>query len=43
MEQIEKDYKEMGITMRDLKNSYYGKQDEIDHKIYSKQAAQMQQ
>ena len=42
MEQIEKDYKEMGMTMRDLKNSYYDKQDEMDHKIYSKQAAQMQ-
>ena len=42
MEQIEKVYKEMGMTMRDLKNSYYDKQDEMDHKIYSKQAAQMQ-
>ena len=32
MEQIEKDYKEMGITMRDLKISYYDKQDEMDEK-----------
>ena len=39
MEQIEKDYKEMGMTMRDLKISYYDKQDEMDDKIYSKQAA----
>ena len=39
MEQIEKDYKEIGMTMRDLKNSYYDKQDEMDDKIYSKQAA----
>ena len=42
MEQIEKDYKEMGMTMRDLKISYYDKQDEMYDKIYSKQAAQMQ-
>ena len=32
MEQIEKDYKEMGMTMRDLKISYYDKQDEMDEK-----------
>ena len=32
MEQIEKDYKEMGITMRDLKISYYDKQDQMDEK-----------
>ena len=32
MEQIEKDYKEMGITMRDLKISYYEKQDEMEEK-----------
>ena len=32
MEQIEKDYKEMGMTMRDLKISYYDKQDQIDEK-----------
>ena len=43
MEQIEKDYKEMGMTMRDLKISYYDKQDEMDEKIYNKQAAKMQQ
>ena len=42
MEQIEKDYKEIGMTMRDLKNSYYDKQDEMDDKIYSKQAVQQQ-
>ena len=42
MEQIEKDYKEMGMTMRDLKISYYDKQDEMDDKIYSKQAVQQQ-
>ena len=43
MEQIEKDCKEMGMTMRDLKISYYDKQDEMDDKIYRKQAAKMQQ
>ena len=32
MEQIEKDYKEMGMTMRDLKISYYEKQDEMEEK-----------
>ena len=32
MEQIEKDYKEMGMTMRDLKISYYDRQDEIGEK-----------
>jgi len=32
MEQIEKDYKEMGMTMRDLKISYYDKQDQMDEK-----------
>ena len=32
MEQIEKDYKEMGMTMRDLKISYYDKQDQLDEK-----------
>ena len=32
MEQIEKDYKEMGMTMSDLKISYYYKQDEMDEK-----------
>ena len=32
MEQIEKDYKEMGITMKDLKISYYDKQDQMDEK-----------
>ena len=32
MEQIEKDYKEMGMTMRDLKISYYDKQDEMNEK-----------
>ena len=43
MEQIEKDCKEMGMTMRDLKISYYDKQDEMDDKIYRKQASKMQQ
>ena len=33
MEQIEKDYEEMGMTMRDLKISYHDKQDEMDDKI----------
>ena len=42
MEQIEKDYKEMGMTMSDLKNSYYERQAEMDDKICSKQAAQQQ-
>ena len=32
MEQIEKDYKEMGMTIRDLKISYYEKQDEMEEK-----------
>ena len=32
MEQIEKDYKEMRMTMRDLKISYYDKQDQMDEK-----------
>ena len=35
MEQIEKDYKEMGMTMRDLKISYYDKQDEMDEKRFA--------
>jgi hypothetical protein len=42
MEQIEKDYKEMGMTMSDLKNSYYERQAEMDDKICSKKAAQQQ-
>ena len=36
MEQIEKDYKEMGMTMRDLKISYYDKQDEMNEKYLPK-------
>ena len=32
LEQIEKDYKEMGMTMRDLKISYYDKQDKMNEK-----------
>ena len=40
--QIEKDYEEMGMTMKDLTLSYLDKQIEMDDKIYSKQPAQMQ-
>ena len=42
MDQIEKDYEEMGMTMKDLTLSYLDKQIEMDDKIYKKQPAQMQ-
>ena len=42
MDQIEKDYEEMGMTMKDLTLSYLDKQIEMDDKIYKKQPTQMQ-
>ena len=43
MEQIEKDYEEMGMKIKDLTISYLDKQVEMDDKIYSKQPTQIQQ
>ena len=43
IEQIEKDFEEMGMTIKELTISYLDKQIEMDDKIYNKQPAQMQQ
>ena len=43
MDQMEKDYEEMGMTIKDLTISHLDKQIEMDDKIHNKQPAQMQQ
>ena len=43
MEQIEKDYEEMGMTLKDLELSYMDKQDEMYEDVYMKKQQQQQQ
>ena len=42
MEQIEKDYEEMGMTKIDLIKSYMDKQDEMYEHVYMKKQQQQQ-
>ena len=43
MEQIEKDYEEMGMTLKDLELSYMDKQDEMYEDVYMKKQQPQQQ
>ena len=43
MEQIEKDYEEMGMTLKDLELSHMDKQDEMYEDVYMKKQQQQKQ
>ena len=43
MEHIEKDYEEMGMTIKDLTMSYMDKQDETYEDVYMKKQQQKKQ
>ena len=43
MEQIEKDYEEIGMTIKDLTMSYMDKQDEMYEDVYKKKQQQQKQ